>query len=94
MKSGLDTTVTFKLNSYDFTFIDQNGKRVAEDGLFTIEVGKLKGNFTLKNANPTTPATTNPSKITTTTSNANIFASSINSVLNLVFGIFLVKQFF
>lgn len=41
--------VTFNLLSYDFTFINEKSKRVAEDGLFNVYIVNLTASFELKN---------------------------------------------
>ena len=47
MKAGESKKVTFTLEYSDYTFIDQDMKRVAEVGNFTVFIENLKDSFRL-----------------------------------------------
>jgi beta-glucosidase len=49
LKAGETKTVTFKLNRDELGFIDTEGKKVTEDGDFTIQIADQKINFNYKN---------------------------------------------
>lgn len=48
LNAGQTETLTFKLNKDDFSFVGMNGKPVLEAGDFTVMIGGLSDNFTLK----------------------------------------------
>lgn len=82
-----EKTVTFNLNGYDFTFINQNSVRIAEDGDFIVFIQNLNATFTLSNSPAPTAATTSASKIsaTTTTTTTPKSTSNSNSASKFVF---------
>jgi beta-glucosidase len=49
LKAGETKTVTFKLNRDELGFIDTEGKKITEDGEFTIQIADQKINFNYKN---------------------------------------------
>ena len=49
LKAGETKTVTFKITADDLGFIDQNGKKITEDGEFSIQTADQKINFNYKN---------------------------------------------
>lgn len=81
-----EKTVTFNLNGYDFTFINQNSVRIAEDGDFIVFIQNLNATFTLSNSPAPTAATTSASKISaTTTTTTTKSTSNSNSASKFVF---------
>jgi beta-glucosidase len=49
LKAGETKTVTFKITADDLGFIDQDGKKITEDGEFSIQTADQKINFNYKN---------------------------------------------
>lgn len=49
LKAGESKTVTFKITADDLGFIDPDGKKVTEDGEFSIQIADQKINFNYKN---------------------------------------------
>jgi len=49
LKAGETKVVTFKISGDDLAFIDPDGKKVTEDGEFSIQAGDQKINFNYKN---------------------------------------------
>jgi len=82
-----EKTVTFNLTGHDFTFINQNSVRIAEDGDFIVFIQNLNATFTLSNSPAPTAATTSASKIsaTTTTTTTPKSTSNSNSASKFVF---------
>jgi hypothetical protein len=95
---GSQQTVTFKLTSTDFTFINQKSCRLAEDGLFYVYVNwntNFNSSFTLSNspaAQCNSPSSTTPMATTTTTESNSAAASGVYSVPTILF-LFVLNYF-
>lgn len=78
-----EKTVTFNLTGYDFTFINQNSVRIAEDGDFIVFIQNLNATFTLSNSPAPTAATTAKTPDTTASTTIPKSTSNSNSASNI-----------